>query len=158
MRTKSGLKFLLLIAVAILNVGSAADNPLVGSWRWDNEKTLSNFKFPDDGSDEQKKDALKARRFVESVAREIRSNVTLTYEDREYTQTTYDNEGRELNRVSAPYKIVKVSGNSVIVDQFEHGHVVELFLEGDSFYVEVKVGAFTYRDYFTRYQPITKKA
>ena len=55
-----------------------------------------------------------------------------------------------LSKASFPYKIVEVGKDYVIVDQMKNGGVGKLFLAGNSFYVEVKVGEFTYRDYFTR--------
>jgi hypothetical protein len=50
----------------------------------------------------------------------------------------------------APYRIVEVGKDYVIVDQLKNGGISRLFLSENAFYVEVKVGEFTYRDYFTR--------
>ncbi len=38
----------------------AADNPL-GTWRWDNDKTLREFKLPTEGSEQLKSDAAPIR-------------------------------------------------------------------------------------------------
>jgi hypothetical protein len=43
----------------------AADNPLIGTWKWDNDKTLQEFRVPTDGSEQLKSDAARAKRFVE---------------------------------------------------------------------------------------------
>jgi len=55
-----------------------------------------------------------------------------------------------LNKKSFAYKFVEAGKDYVIVDQMKNGGTGKLFLTGNAFYVEVKVGEFTYRDYFTR--------
>jgi hypothetical protein len=55
-----------------------------------------------------------------------------------------------LSKESFPYRIVEAGKDYVIVDQMKNGGVSKFFLAGNGFYVEVKVGEFTYRDYFTR--------
>jgi hypothetical protein len=140
-----------VLTAFVFNPSIAGDNPLIGSWRWDNVKTLQNLKIPTEGSDELMKSAHKAKTFVQSVAKNLRSNMVLTYRDNECDQITFDNEGRELSRHTMAYRLVEVRKDVVIVDQLDNGGVVKLFRDGDkSFYVEVKVGEFAYRDYFTR--------
>jgi hypothetical protein len=97
--------------VCIAAASGAPNNPLIGSWRWDNEKTLQNFHVSTQGTKEYMNSAAKAKQFVQSVAARIRSNMVLTYRDNEYDE------------------------------------VITLF-------VEVKVGDFIYRDYFTRLRKI----
>jgi hypothetical protein len=55
-----------------------------------------------------------------------------------------------ISKESIPYKILELGKDYVIVDPMKNGGVGKLFLVGNSFYVEVAVGEFTYRDYFTR--------
>jgi hypothetical protein len=130
--------------------GLAADNPLIGSWKWDNDKTLREFRLPTDGSEQLKSDAARAKRFVEATVKKAGSNMTLTYTDKECTEVIVGGNAFVLRKESIPYKIVEVGSGYVIVDQLKHGGVIMLFLERNSFYVEVKVGEFTFKDYFTR--------
>jgi hypothetical protein len=76
--------------------------------------------------------------------------VTLKYSDTEYTQVIVGGKDIVLSKTSPPYRVVEIGGDYVIIDQLQNGGKVKLFLERNSFYVEVKVGEFTYRDYFTR--------
>jgi hypothetical protein len=128
----------------------AADNPLIGSWKWDNDKTLREFRLPTDGSEQLKSDAARAKRFVEATVKKAGSNMTLTYTDKKYTEVIVASNGMALSKVTSPYRIVEVGKDYVIIDQLEHGGVNKAFLDGNSFYVEVKVGEFTFKDYFTR--------
>jgi hypothetical protein len=128
----------------------AADNPLIGSWKWDNDKTLQEFRLPTEGSEPLKSDAARARRFVEGTVKQLGSNMTLMYTDKECTQVIVGGNGAVLSKESSPYRIVEVGKGYVVVDQLTNGGTSKLFWAGDSFYVEVKVGEFTYRDYFTR--------
>jgi hypothetical protein len=78
------------------------------------------------------------------------SNMTLTYSEEECTQVTVGGSGAVLSKESSPYRIVEVGKGYVVVDQLKNGGTVKLFLSGNGFYVEVKVGEFSYRDYFTK--------
>jgi hypothetical protein len=128
----------------------AADNPLIGSWKWDNNKTLREFRLPRVGSEQFKSDAARAKRFVEGQIRNLQSNMTLTYTDQQCTQVIVGNSGTVISRESIPYKILELGKDYVVVDQMKNGGVGKVFLAGNSFYVEVNVGEFTYRDYFTK--------
>jgi len=128
----------------------AADNPLIGTWKWDNNKTLREFRLPTVGSEPFKSDAARAKRFVEGQARNLQSTMTLTYTDQECTQVIAGGSGIVISRESIPYKTLELRQDYVVVDQMKNGGVGKIFLAGNSFYVEVKVGEFTYRDYFTR--------
>ena len=139
------------LVVGLLPLSSqAADNPLIGTWKWDNNKTLREFRLPTVGSEQFKSDAARAKRFVEGQIRNLQSTMTLTYTDQECTQAIVGSSGTVISRESIPYKILELGKDYVIVDQMKNGGVGKLFLAGNSFYVEVKVGEFTYRDYFTR--------
>src|SRR5271168_4059669 len=72
---------------------AAADNPLIGSWRWDNDKTLQEFTLPTAGSEQLKSDAARAKRFVEAQVNHLHSNMTLTYTEKEYTEVIVANTG-----------------------------------------------------------------
>ena len=76
--------------------------------------------------------------------------MTLTYTDQECTQVIAGGSGIVISRESIPYKTLELRQDYVVVDQMKNGGVGKIFLAGNSFYVEVKVGEFTYRDYFTR--------
>ena len=76
--------------------------------------------------------------------------MTLTYTDQGCLEIIDDNKGNVLSRESSPYKIVEIGKDYVILDQARNGGVGKLFLKGNSFYVEVKVGEYSYNDYFTR--------
>jgi hypothetical protein len=128
----------------------AAKNPLIGTWRWDNVKTLQEFQSPTEGSAELKASAAKAKAFVEAIARKLNSNVTLTYADNKCTEIIVDSEGHEISKESFPYTIVETHKDYIVVDQPNNGAPYRVFFEGSSFYVEVKVGDYTYKDYFTR--------
>ena len=145
----------------VLSIGScgAVTNPLVGSWRWDNAKTLDNFKATADRAPESQAASVdKARRFVEAVATRLRSNMVLIYTDHDCTEVITDDAGREFSRETMRYKLLEVHDNYVLVDQFENGGVVKIFRENDlTLYVEVKVGDFVYRDYFTRIPSTTSR-
>jgi hypothetical protein len=148
-----------LLSVLSISSCRAVTNPLVGSWRWDNAKTLDNFKAAADGAPESQAASVdKARRFVEAVATRLRSNMVLIYTDHDCTQVITDDAGRELSRETMPYKLLELHDNYVLVDQFEKWGVVKIFRENDlSLYVEVKVGNFVYRDYFTRIPSTTSR-
>jgi hypothetical protein len=64
----------------------APKNPLLGTWRMDDAKTLQEFQSPTEGSAELKGSAAKAKAFVEAVAKNLTSNVTLTYTDKSCTE------------------------------------------------------------------------
>ena len=130
----------------------SATNPLVGSWRWDNAKTLDNLKATAGGAPESQAASLdKARRFVEAVATRLHSNMVLTYTDHDCVEVITDDTGREISRGITPYKVLAVNDDYVLVDRLAKGGVAKIFRESDSsLYVEVKVGNFVYRDYFTR--------
>lgn len=147
--------------LVVLSIGScrAVTNPLVGSWRWDNAKTLDNFKAAADGAPASQAASVdKARRFVEAVATRLRSNMLLIYTDHDCTEVVTDEVGREVSREITPYKVLEIHDNYVLVDQLDKGGVVKIFRENDSsLYVEVKVGTFVYRDYFTRIPAISSR-
>jgi hypothetical protein len=128
----------------------AADNPLVGTWKWDNDKTLREFRLPTEGSEQLKTDAARAKRFVEGQISNAHSNMTLKYTDEDCTQVVVGGNGLVLSKTSSPSRIVEIGKGYVIVDQLKNDGIGKLFLNGNGFYVEVKVGEFTYRDYFTR--------
>jgi hypothetical protein len=120
----------------------APKNPLIGTWRSDDAKTLREFQSPTEGS------AAKAKAFVEAVAEKLNSNVTLTYTDSKCIEIIFDSKGHELSKQSFPYKIVELGESNIVID--EASGVSRIFFEGNHFYVEVKVGDYTYKDYFTK--------
>jgi hypothetical protein len=153
MRAKFILTFVLVVSLMSFGFcGSVVgDNPLIGSWKWDNDKTLQSFKLPTEGSEELMRSARKAKSFAESVKKKLHSNMVLTYRQNECDQVIYDDNGHELSRETIPYRLVEVRKDMVIVDQPKNGGVGKLFRDGEnSFYVIVKVDEFSYRDYFTR--------
>lgn len=98
----------------------AAANPLIGSWKWDNNKTLQELKMPTEGSDQLKSDAARAKRFVEGEIRNLNSNMTLTYTDKEYVEVIVDGHGAVLSKTSSPYKVVEIGKGYVIIDQMKN--------------------------------------
>jgi hypothetical protein len=76
--------------------------------------------------------------------------VTLKYSDTEYTQVIVGGKDIVLSKTSPPYRVVEIGKDYVIIDQMKNWGIAKLFLTGNGFYVEVNVGEFTYRDYFTR--------
>ena len=144
---------LVVVTIAALNCGAclASDNPLLGTWKWDNQRTLHEFQMPTTGNAELIRSATKAKRFVNATVLRLRSNMTLMYLDKECIEVIHDALGRELSRKALPYRIIKLEKDYLLVDQYNNGGVGKIFRENDdSFYVEVKVGTFVYRDYFTR--------
>ena|ERR1700675_2799989 len=126
----------------------APKNPLIGTWRSDDAKTLQEFQSPTEGSAELKASEAKAKAFVEAVAKKLNSNVTLTYTEKECTEIIFDSKGHELSKESFPYKIVELGESNIVID--EASGMSKIFFEGNHFYVEVTVGDYTYKDYFTR--------
>src|SRR5262245_41811842 len=59
----------LLVAAGMTTACQAADNPLIGSWRWDLEKTLRNIHPPAGASKSMVNSATKAKKFVEGLIR-----------------------------------------------------------------------------------------
>jgi hypothetical protein len=148
---QSVLVFAFSVVSGLLALRSqAADSPLLGTWEWDHDKALQEFKVPTQGSEQLKTDAARAKRFVEGTVKQLGSNMTLTYTDKEYIEVTVGGKGAVLSKTSSPYRIVEIGKDYVIIDQQKNGGTVKLFVNGNSFYVEVKVGEFTYRDYFTK--------
>lgn len=144
-----------LIALAWLALASlpaqAADNPLLGSWRWDNAKTLRNLQVPAEGSPELLESANRARTFVTQLNAKLNSNIIHTYSESEFTQVTFGPDGGVLSSESMPYLLIETHADHVVIDQLANGGRSTLYLDGpDSVYVEVHMGSFTFRDYFTR--------
>jgi hypothetical protein len=140
-----------LIFIALTFNGClAAKNPLIGTWKWDNAKTLREFHSPTEGSAELRASAAKAKAFTEAIAKKLNSNVRLTYTDNKCTEIIVDSKDHELSKESFPYKIVETHNDYIVVDQSNNGGPRKGFFEGSSFYVEVKVGEYTYKDYFTK--------
>src|SRR5215211_1533248 len=151
MRQTGPLAMLLIVSAALQQPCYAEDNPLIGSWRWDNAKTLANLQIPTEGSEELRKSASEAKTFVEGIATKLHSNVVFTYQERECSQVMYAEDGKILSRETFPYELVEVRRDVIVIDQPRNGGMVTFFREGtESMYVEVNVGAFTYNDYFTR--------
>jgi hypothetical protein len=78
----------------------AADSPLLGTWKWDNDKTLREFKVPTEGSELSKNDAARAKRFVEGQIRNLHSNMTLTYTEKECTEVIVSRNEMVLSKES----------------------------------------------------------
>ena len=128
----------------------AADNPLIGTWRWDNTRTLREFVSTKDGPQSLMKSADKAERFVEAANKTLGSNVQFTYTEHDCLEIIFDRQGNELSRDSSPYRVVEAGPGFVVIDQMNTDGIGKIFFQGDSFYVEVKVDDFTYKDYFKR--------
>lgn len=141
----------LLWAASTFGACFAQDNPLIGSWKWDNSKTLQNFRMPTAGTEAYMRSATKAKAFVENAAAKLNSNMSLTYDQANCREVIFDGKGKVLSDTSYPYKILKSGKDFLIVDQPGNGGKGKLFLDGNSFYVEVKVDDFSYRDYFTKF-------
>lgn len=123
-----------LMLLAFINYEClAADNALIGSWKWDNSRTLREFVLPTGGSEKLKSDAAKAKRFVEAKVKQLGSNMTLTYTVDECLEIVFDDKGNVLSRESFPYKTVEIGEDFVILDQLKNGGIVKAFLKGDSF-------------------------
>ena len=69
--------------------------------------------------------------------------MTLTYTDNKCTEIIYDRKGHELSKESFAYKIVELGESNIVID--EPSGVSKIFFEENHFYVEVKVGEYTYR-------------
>jgi hypothetical protein len=150
-KVRRGVLLIGMSAGLAFQVSCTGENPLLGSWRWDNNKTLMNLQLPANGSDELKKSASKARAFVEGAATKLRSNMVITYREHECDQIVFGDNGKVLSRETIPYRLVEVRKDHVVIDQLEKGGIVKLFRESDeSMYVEVQVGSYKYKDYFTK--------
>jgi hypothetical protein len=125
----------LILMAFTYNGCPAPKNPLVGTWRSDNAKTLQELQSPAEGSSELKASAAKAKAFVEAVAEKLNSNVTLTYTDNKCTEIIFDSKGHELSKESFPHKIVELGESYIVID--EASGVSKIFFEGNHFYVEV---------------------
>jgi hypothetical protein len=147
-----GLAFSLGLTVFTFSESRAGENPLIGTWSWDTNKTLQNLKIPVDGSSELKASATKAKKFVEAVAKKLGSKTTITYADEEYFQVIYDDKGNILSKESSPYKILETGRDFVIIDQMKNGGQAKIIFEDNSFFVEVHVGEYSYKDYFSKIQ------
>jgi hypothetical protein len=147
---KKGCLAALILLAFTCNGCLAAKNPLIGTWRMDDAKTLQEFQSPTEGSPELKASAAKAKTFVEAVAKKLNSNVTLTYTDKNWTEIIFDGKGHELSKESLPYTIVETHKDYIVVDQHNNYGPSRIYFEGRSFYVEVKVGDYTYKSYFTK--------
>ena len=145
----------MLLATFVSDESQAAVNPLIGSWKWDNNKTLQNLQVPIQASDKMKASAAKAKKFVENVEKDF-SNVTVTYSREKYIQVISDGKGRVLSRGIAPYHIIQIGRHYLVTDQFKNGGIQKLFLEGNSFFVKVRMGQYTYKDYFTKLTSVDK--
>lgn len=124
---------------------------MLGSWRWDNGKTLRNLQVPAEGSQELLESAQRARTFVANLNAKLNSNVVVSFSKNEYTQSTFGPGGDVFSRESVPYRVIEVHADRIVIADQAEGGTSTLFFDGpDSFYVEVSVGTFIYKDYFTR--------
>jgi len=146
-KRKGCLTTLILLAFTC-NGCLASKSPIIGTWKWDDAKTLQEFQSPTEGSAELQASAAKAKAFVEAGAKKLNSNVTLTYTDSKCTEIIFDSKGHELSKESFPYKVVQLGASDIVID--EASGVSKIFFEENHFYVEVKVGDYTYKDYFTK--------
>jgi hypothetical protein len=121
----------------------------MGSWRWDLDKTLRSIRTPANASKAVKDSAAKAKKFVEAVKRDI-GYMIVTYSDHDYVQVDYRPDGTVGTPQSAPYELLQIEKDFVVIDQKAEGSSAKLFFEGNSFYVEVQVGEYIYKDYFTK--------
>jgi hypothetical protein len=128
----------------------AAQNQLVGTWVWDSEKTLEEQEVPDNASAEVRDAADRARKLIQARTKNVGSKLTLEYTDTSCLQTQFDNGGNVLTRETIPYRVVSVTDKSITIDEFKNGGIVEIFMEGAYFYINVKVDDFTYKDYFRK--------
>jgi hypothetical protein len=150
-KVRRGVLLIGILAGLACQISCTGDNPLLGSWRHDNNKTLMNMLPPADGSDELRTSASKARAFVEAQVTKLRTNVVLTYREHECEQIIFADNGEVLTRETFPYRLVEVRKDHIIIDQLENGGIAKLFREGDdSMYVEVQAGSYKYKDYFTK--------
>jgi hypothetical protein len=96
-----------LLATCLATACQAADNPLIGSWRWDHDKTLRNMQTPAGASKAVMDSAAKAKKFVEAVKRKV-GYMTVTYSDHDYLQIEYAPDGTVLTRQSGPYELLQI--------------------------------------------------
>jgi hypothetical protein len=129
----------------------AAKSPLIGSWKWDNEKTLEEFRLLTKASDGMNGSTSKTEQFLAARLKH-RLNVTFTYTEKRCIQITFDERGNLLGKESFPYRIVQSGKDFAVVNHFKNGGESKLFFRGggDSFYVEVHTRDYEFRDYFTR--------
>ena len=142
--------FLSLLAFILSSCSFASDNPLIGSWKMDSEKTLKELKLPVGGSAELKNSAAKAKASIECFTNKLCGDVGLIYSEKEYITVIFDGKANKLSNASAPYKVIKIDGNHMIIDQLQNGGITNIFFEKDSFNVQVNVGEYTYRNYFKK--------
>jgi hypothetical protein len=107
-RFRYGCLAALMLTTFVCNESFAAENPLLGSWKWDNAKTLHEFTLPTKGSEQLTSDAAKAKRFIESAAKKLGSNTTVTYSESDCIEIVHDNKGTVLSKSSFPYRIVEM--------------------------------------------------
>jgi hypothetical protein len=62
-----------LLAPLQAAASGAADNPLIGTWKWDNKRTLRELRLPTVGPEQFKRDAARAKHLVEGQIRNLQS-------------------------------------------------------------------------------------
>lgn len=149
MHLKCVLGILVVLTTATGPGCSTAKNPFLGTWVWDTEKTFQEFKVTAEGPDELKESAMRARAWTDAVRKSIGQSTTVTYKDKEFVEVIRS-QGIVLGEESAPYKVVSMSIDQLVVDILVNGKISTCFFEGDSFYVETEYKGYKYRSYWTK--------
>jgi hypothetical protein len=59
----------------------AADNPLIGTWKQDWNRTLQELKVPTEGTEQITSESARAKRFIQGGARNLGDSVRFAYTD-----------------------------------------------------------------------------
>lgn len=124
--------------IALLVVGCSPKNPLLGTWVADGERTLSELR----AMDEPPETALAC--FEKGVCGEAE----VRYLKDTYVTISKSAEGRLLGEVTAPYDLIEVNEEYVVIDQFENGGKFQVhFADELTIYIKTEQG---FNDYYVR--------
>src|SRR5690625_1229638 len=130
------------LLVVTLNASFASDegvNPLLGAWKSDREKILSDLHDKENSPKE----------VIQCFESRICGSHIVEFMEEEYWTVIVDNDGNQISREKAPYKILDREADFIVIDQMENGGVSKIFLVEGGFYIEgTELG---YRDYHKRF-------
>ena len=128
----------LLVVIAFLVLGCSSNNPLVGKWKPDSQRTLKELKLLEDPS----KSALNC---FES---KICGTGLVEYSGKNYLTVIVNKNGEILSEKSATYQVLEITNDYVYIDQFNNGGKFKLYFESkDSMYIKNESG---FNDYYLR--------
>jgi hypothetical protein len=144
------MKFILIVnflCCFLITAAFADDNPLLGEWRMDAQRSLKELEGIEVVDSDQSRMAGKALRVMKSLKEEGCGTIKVVYHKDTYETIITSNIS---SSAVEPYSVVERGDNYIVIDQFENGGIGKIIFIKDGFYVNQEIEGFTYKDYFTK--------